>query len=306
MKKIFNILTILVFTMNIGHGQTNIYHPFPDSNAFWGVLQTNVFYPYFLNNIRYGLKGDTIINNKTYHQVFSLVDSTLSNPNSTYYAAIREENKRVYTIRGYYDETILYDFNLNPGDTITYNLGEPFYRILKEIDSVQLYNGEYRNRYIFDAFIGYPSDFSDTVIEGIGSVVYIGLFNPLVVAKASNGSNFNFTCFKQNEITYFLNNPECDHCFCTLYSEIENIKENETLSVFPNPLIFQTTIQFDFYLQNATLTLYNSLGQQVRQIPNISGMTFNLKRESLPIGLYFLKLSQDNKTITTDKLIISN
>lgn len=304
MKKIFSILTILVFTMNIGHGQTNIYHPFPDSNAFWSDRGTNMFHPFFLRNTRYGLKGDTTINNKTYHQVFSLFDSTLSNPNSVYYAAIREEDRKIYTIIGNSPETILYDFNLNVGDTITYTYPEIFSRVLSKIDSVQLYTGEYRKRYILDA-IDYLG-FSDTVVEGIGSIQWVGLFNPLVTAIATNGDSYTFTCFKQNEIIYYLNNPECDHCFCTFLTEIENIKVTEKLLISPNPFTFQTTLKTDNYLQNATLTLYNSLGQQVRQIPNISGMTFNLKRESLPIGLYFLKLSQDNKTITTDKLIISN
>lgn len=289
--------------MSVGYGQSNIYHPFPDSNAFWGARITNIFNPYYLNNIRYGLKGDTVINNKTYHQVYNLFDSTLTNPNSVYYAAIREEDKRIYTIIGESPETILYDFNLNVGDTLTYAYPENFSRILSHIDSVQLYTGEYRKRYVLN-----PIDwgFSDTVVEGIGSVVYVGLFNPLVQAHPTNGSNCTFTCFKQNEIIYYLNNPECDHCFCTLLTEMEDTKEKEKLSVYPNPLQFQTTIQTDYYLHNATLLLYNSLGQQVKEVKNISGKTFILKRENLPVGIYFFELTQDKKSIFMDKLIISN
>ena len=289
--------------MGIGHGQTNIYHPFPDSNAFWGYDGTNIFYT-VCNNKRYGLNGDTTISNKIYHKVFSLVDSTLTNPNSKYYAAIREEDKRIYTRIGNAQETILYDFNLLVGDTITYSYPAIFSRVLENIDSVQLPTGEYRKRYIFNStgYLGLP----DTVIEGIGSVHWIGLFNPLVIAILTNGDMYNFTCFKQNEIIYYLNNPKCDHCFCTFLTEIENVKAKEKLLISPNPFTYQTTLKTDNYLQNATLTLYNSLGQQIRQVQNISGLTFNLKRENLPIGLYFLKLSQENKIITTDKLVISN
>jgi hypothetical protein len=146
----------------------------------------------------------------------------------------------------------------------------------------------------------------DIVVEGIGSVVWTGLFNPLVTAIATNGDSYSFSCFKQNEIIYYLNNPECDHCFCTLLTEIEDIKEKEKLSVYPNPLLFQTTIQTDYYLHNATLLLYNSLGQKVREVKNISGKTFILKRENLPVGIYFFELTQDNKSIFMDKLIISD
>ena len=304
MRTIFSILTILILTMGVGYGQTNIYHPFPDSNAFWSDRGTNMFHPFFLRNTRYGLKGDTIINSKTYHQVFSLFDSTLSNPNSFYYAAIREEDRKIYTIIGNSPETILYDFNLNVGDTITYTYPEIFSRVLSKIDSVQLYTGEYRKRYVFNPidFMGVP----DIVVEGIGSVVWTGLFNPLVTAIATNGDSFDFTCFKQNEIIYYLNNPECDHCFCTLLTEIEDMKEKEKLSVYPNPLLFQTTLQTDYYLHNATILLYNSLGQKVREVKNISGKTFILKRENLPVGIYFFELTQDNKSIFMDKLVISD
>jgi len=304
MIRIFSILTILILTIGIGHGQTNIYHPFPDSNAFWGDLGTNLFHPYLRHNTRYGLNGDTTINEKVYHKVISLIDSTLTNPDSKYYAAIREAGKKIYTKIGNATETILYDFNLLVGDTITYSYPEIFSRVVENIDSVQLPTGEYRKRFFLNStgYLGLP----DTVIEGIGSIMWIGLFNPLVTAIMTNGDSYTLTCFKQNEIIYYLNNPECDHCFCTFLTEITKRKAKGKLLISPNPFTFQTTLQTDNYLQNATLTLYNSLGQQVRQEPNISGRTFNLKRENLPMGLYFLQLSQDNKSITTDKLVISN
>jgi hypothetical protein len=68
----------------------------------------------------------------------------------------------------------------------------------------------------------------------------------------------------------------------------------------------QTTLQSDKIFENATLTLYNSLGQQVKKITNISGQTKTLNRENLPSGLYFMRLTQNNKCIATDKLIIKD
>jgi len=74
---------------------------------------------------------------------------------------------------------------------------------------------------------------------------------------------------------------------------------------FPNPFSAQTTLQTDNLLHNATLTIYNSFGQTVKQIKNISGPTVTLFRDNLPSGLYFIRLTQDNKIITTDKLVIT-
>jgi hypothetical protein len=81
---------------------------------------------------------------------------------------------------------------------------------------------------------------------------------------------------------------------------------NNSFSVYPNPFSTQTTLQTDKIFRDATLTVYNSYGQQVKQILNISGQTITLHRDKLPSGLYFIRLTQDNKTFTTDKLVITD
>ena len=81
---------------------------------------------------------------------------------------------------------------------------------------------------------------------------------------------------------------------------------NPRISIFPNPFSTQTTLQTNMIFKNATLTVYNSYGQIVKQIKYISGQTVSLHREDLPMGLYFILLTQDSKTITTDKLIITD
>ena len=81
---------------------------------------------------------------------------------------------------------------------------------------------------------------------------------------------------------------------------------NNTLSIFPNPLVSSATIQANANLNNATLTIYNSYGQALKQIKNISGQTVSLSRNNLPRGLYFLGLTEENKIIGVKKLIITD
>jgi len=80
----------------------------------------------------------------------------------------------------------------------------------------------------------------------------------------------------------------------------------EIFNLYPNPFSSLTTLQTDKLLANATLTVYNSFGQTVQQIKNISGQTVTLSRDNLPSGLYLVRLTQDNKVIAIDKLVVSD
>jgi hypothetical protein len=77
-------------------------------------------------------------------------------------------------------------------------------------------------------------------------------------------------------------------------------------AVFPNPFYTETTFQTDNPFNNTTLAIYNSHGQMVKQIKNISGLTFTLLRDNLPCGLYFIRMTEGNEIIKTVKLIISD
>jgi len=88
---------------------------------------------------------------------------------------------------------------------------------------------------------------------------------------------------------------------------VENLNGNsERLTIYPNPFSSQTTLQSDRIFKDAALTVYNVYGQQVKQIKSISGQSITLHRNNLPGGLYFIRLAQDNKTIATDRLVITD
>lgn len=81
---------------------------------------------------------------------------------------------------------------------------------------------------------------------------------------------------------------------------------NPQIHIFPNPFLFETTLKSNDNFIDATLIIYNSQGQQVKQIKNISGQTITLHRNNLATGLYFFRLTQDNKVITKGKLVITD
>lgn len=88
-----------------------------------------------------------------------------------------------------------------------------------------------------------------------------------------------------------------------------SIDKNEIITnyqLFPNPFSTQTNFKTDKFLKNATLTVFNYFGQIVKEIKNISGQTFTLNRENLSSGLYFFRLTDENKIFSEEKLVITD
>ena len=85
-------------------------------------------------------------------------------------------------------------------------------------------------------------------------------------------------------------------------SEYSN--KTSQISIYPNPFSNTTTLKTDNLFENATFIVYNTLGEQVRKIDNISGQTFTFYRENLDEGIYFYHLKENNKMLSVDKLII--
>ncbi|MBL7892990.1 MAG: T9SS type A sorting domain-containing protein [Bacteroidia bacterium] len=60
------------------------------------------------------------------------------------------------------------------------------------------------------------------------------------------------------------------------------------------------------FLNNVALLVYNSFGQLVKQITNISEQTTVFNRGNLSSGLYYIQFIKNNTTIAIDKLFITD
>ncbi len=303
MKRFLFFFIICISTSTIGLAQTTVYHPFPDSNAFWQVRHWNVFTSATLDQTRYGLKGDTVISGKTYHQVFSLFDSTLTNPRSTYYAAIREENKRVYGVISDSVEHLLYDFNISVGDTERYDYlytnGGPstFYRVLTSIDSVLLGDGKYRKR--FNLSSNSQASF-DIVIEGLGSTLGHAIFEPIIDFMCTCEDVYEVSCIKEYDTALYLNNPLCNQCFCSFLTSVNDYKKQNTFQIYPNPTSDQFYIEANT-TDKLTVDLFDMKGRRV--LNAIVSDKSNINVTTLPNGIYTLTIKSADR-VTNQKLVI--
>ncbi len=101
-----------------------------------------------------------------------------------------------------------------------------------------------------------------------------------------------------------------DYVFRTFVSSSVGIGTIETnapgLRIQPNPFSTQTVLHTDTPLRNASLIVYNSQGQQVKQMDQLSGETVILQRDNLPSGFYFFQLSENNTTLHLGKLVVTD
>ena len=79
---------------------------------------------------------------------------------------------------------------------------------------------------------------------------------------------------------------------------------DKQITIFPNPFISSTTIKTIDNFKNANLTIHNLYGKAIKQIKNISGKTISLSRYNLPSGIYYIRITEENKIIVVEKLVI--
>ncbi len=294
MKKIFIVIVVYLV-----QGQVNaqIYHPFPDSNAVWSEFHhapiygglTSFSYRNILSN------KDTIINTKTYHQLFySLIDTVFSNNQTiSYNGGFREKDKQIYYIpKDSLHEYLIYDFSLGVGDTInyTYSAFSGYYGFgvfdslkVSSIDSVLINDGTFRKRINFSAWTngGYPILLSYAQwIEGIGN--NMGLLCPIPKIP-TNGTDNQLVCCKNNDMICYYNNS-FQQCF-GFNTDINENKLKDDIKIFPNPTHDIITIEGTAL---KSYTIIDMLGRKYKEAEFADASQNSIYVGDLPKGMYFV------------------
>lgn len=129
------LILFSIFTLELlkTYSQTNVYFPFPDSNAVWcDSAGFNQQVTISCGISSYAFNGDTVVNAKTYHKLHIIGMSyyvSISHcsggnpypPYSAYAGAIRQDivEKKVYFLPpSATRDSLLYNFSLGVGDTL--------------------------------------------------------------------------------------------------------------------------------------------------------------------------------------------
>jgi hypothetical protein len=89
-----------------------------------------------------------------------------------------------------------------------------------------------------------------------------------------------------------------------LTTNIDEFNYEVKLTITPNPFSEETILKFNKNLSGASLIMYDVFGKQVQSVMNFSGQEITLYRNKLSSGNYFLHLIEDNKLLTSFKIII--
>lgn len=93
------------------------------------------------------------------------------------------------------------------------------------------------------------------------------------------------------------------------YSMISSVNEsNNKMSVFiyPNPIINESIFVFSKELINARMQMYTITGEEMETIESIFGNQLLICRNKLMDGVYFIRVTQDNKIIAVSKIVVSH
>ena len=157
------------------------------------------------------------------------------------------------------------------------------------------------NKYVSSGYLGLSESVPGCGISYIDPT-WIKSYDQYVGVRDSSTSGIQYGWIRVN-VTSYQTVLIKDFSLGTPLTGVIQILVSNRLNIYPNPISTQTTLQSDFPLNNATLTLQDCFGQTVKEIKNISGKTITLFRDNLPNGVYFLRLT-DKNIIFVDKLVL--
>jgi hypothetical protein len=287
------LLPILLAFLPIQSFEQAIDH-FNSEASHWYVAR--VLY-YETRSTNYGFIGDTLVNNEIWLKLYSSSDSSF-NVNVNFLGYIHSSNNMVLykDLSGNLDT--IYNFNLNIGDSVFFDLGPKAQKIaINNIDSV-IINGLYFNRFIFDEPIG-PNNFTifdERWIDGIGSI-----HGPLFPYEPGEFATewpdeMDLTCSFSEGIQYW-NNPSYNDCFINITLGLDDLSLTG-YNIYPNP--FKDFIIIENNNPKSDITdveIFSIQGNKVFSV-NLSVKKQRIILDYLPIGVYYIRINQNGSYIT--------
>ncbi|HNW99553.1 MAG TPA: T9SS type A sorting domain-containing protein [Bacteroidales bacterium] len=139
---------------------------------------------------------------------------------------------------------------------------------------------------------------------------HVGVQNPFYsfigadhVPYDSGSNATSYILYMDTTFTFIRDNLY--NWICSGYTDINENNLPASITVSPNPFTDYTEIYSSLPLQNASLEIFDITGKEVFQLNNINDNRIIIHRSGMPAGIYFYKLSgQNKKPVSSGKLAI--
>ncbi len=282
--KTFLILIQVILVSSVS-GQTLVKENRLWSNTLIGTESGSQYQSWWIR-----FNGDSVVSDTTYSIIYR--SDSESHENWYKYGLIREDSSNKVFLRKNNYDYLLYDFNLEVGDSIRWPYGG--YCHVAIVDSITLdfwENPLKRIHFYLYGSSGYIWPYP--WIEGIGStqgilsgVEYIGIV----------GGAYALVCYSENEVLKY--HEYFNTCFPQGFLEsIEsNIDELSSVNVRYGPDI----LLFEFEnidTQNAKIWIYNISGKIVGSYDIRGVRILEISKSDFDSGLYIFRFMNNNKLI---------
>lgn len=280
MRKLLYI-ALLLFTMHNSYAQKI---RFTDTSNRWIVFESS-FNSFAGYTYKLDYNGDTAINGQQY-----LKSSFGYIREDTVLGIVYIKNAKAYSLIVDTNEIVLYNYNLNVGDSIVSKIWQKDTAIfvVDKIDTVIINSTKHRVWNTIHKY-GATSTGAYAIIEGVGSTC--GPWFPIFPSTFENA--FLLTCFNNKGISpkvspwafnYFDNTTSCK------LSVSNTEKHFQSISIIPNPANESSKIVLPYAIPQGSLVVTNTIGQVVLQ------KEFQNKEQlelgALPAeGIYFCRIT---------------
>jgi hypothetical protein len=293
----------MCITFNNVIAQVPIYFP---NGSKWRMentdFQNNPFVTKF--DYVYNLTGDSIIGQNVYKKIelFAFaheewIGSTVPNPNVTFNSwttnsvlgtnggLIRQVGKKVYCRRdlnGQSTDTLLYDFDLEIGDTLPITLIQSDSNIIVTGKDSILINSNYIKVFTLNSLT------CSKLIEGIGSEN--GLFESM---NQNLNESPELLCYVINQTSFY---PTLG-AICEFNVGISKTVVENNFEVYPNPVFDILTIKYPSINKDQKIAVYDISGREHSFKCEFVMEGFSkIDVSNLDSGIYFLRLINNDNT----------
>jgi len=299
------VILLVLFCGTVFSGLSQTYHKLIRPNTCWDCSWVYSGSPHGCANTvdRIFFPGaDTVLDGVNYKVAyaypmqadppngFNCPPYSVSNTAANYHQYIREDTvaRKVYIyyqLWGYPSDQVLYDYALQPGDTLKSTFQGNL--VVTAVDSVMIATGDYRKRInVFLQFYG-----NGYYIEGIGGQQ--GLFTPIFTFEQAG----SMLCVKENNVSLWGN--YCNSWFVDAAEHQMIVPE-----IYPNPATNKCTVSWEGPSNEETvISLTDMNGMQVLN-KNIHGQSpVEMDVSTLTKGIYLVKI-KTYTSVETKKLVI--